>query len=314
MKLALRSAGDHNGNAFPISSSSSSSSSSCLGESSPESLRSLSSLSGGRTDSPLDYDMFEVTLMTTVMTKTQTDIVVTKWTPEEESEDASAEKVQTELSESNDNSVSVYLDANSQDTWNDNLTLALSLSANSDNHVSCGSGNGRRCGSSTPDSEATEIPADEDDDEEEALFVSVSSDVGVRRSSAALAVNTGELRTEPLTCPEAELLTGPEADPPAPEELSGTTPAPRPPPKGQHVEQKVTANKPNSAPKTKAAAPKMAASSAVKLSSVEVKRASKVDLKTVKAKVGSRANPPTLKTPSQVGRSENWQSFTSNLF
>ncbi|XP_028257950.1 microtubule-associated tumor suppressor 1 homolog isoform X2 [Parambassis ranga] len=293
MKLALRSAGDHNGNAFPISSSSSSSSSSCLGESSPESLRSLSSLSGGRTDSPLDYDMFEVTLMTTVMTKTQTDIVVTKWTPEEESEDASAEKVQTELSESNDNSVSVYLDANSQDTWNDNLTLALSLGDNhgNSNDVSCGSSNGRRHGSSTSDSEATEIPADEDDDEEEALFVSVSSDVGMRESSVALTVNTGELRTEPLTCPEA--------DPPAPEELRGSPPVPRPPPNGQHTEQKFTANKPNSALKTKAAAPKMAASSAVKLSSVEVKRASKVDLKTVTAKVGSRANPPTLKTPGQ---------------
>lgn len=206
MRLPLHSAGDHNGNAFPISSSSSSSSSSCLGESSPESLRSLSSLSGGRTDSPLDYDMFEVTLMTTVTTKTDqtTDVVISKWVPEEENKlddndgDVSVGKIQTatELTESNDNSVSVYLDANSceyrQDTWNDNdtLTLALSLTTNSGNHdnnddLSSGSSHGRRHGTSTPDSDATEIPPD-DDDEEEALFLSVSSDMGVRRSSVTL--------------------------------------------------------------------------------------------------------------------------------
>ncbi|XP_042340247.1 microtubule-associated tumor suppressor 1 homolog [Plectropomus leopardus] len=207
MRLPLHSTGDHNGNAFPISSSSSSSSSSCLGESSPESLRSLSSLSGGRTDSPLDYDMFEVTLMTTVTTKTEqpTDVVVSKWVPEEEGkpdgdDDVSVGKIQTvtEVSESNDNSVSVYVDANSceyrQDTWddNDNLTLALSLTINSgsrsnNDDPSSGSSNGRRHGSSTPDSDATEIPADDDDDnEEEALFLSVSSDVDVRRSSMTL--------------------------------------------------------------------------------------------------------------------------------
>ena len=206
MRLPLHSAGDHNGNAFPISSSSSSSSSSsCMGESSPESLRSLSSLSGGRTDSPLDYDMLEVTLTTTVMTKTDqmTDVVISKWAPEEENkpddnDDVSVGKIQKELTESNDNSVSVYLDANSgeyhQDTWNDNdnLTLALSLTTNNGNNdLSSGSGNGRRHGSVTPDSDATEIPADDDDDdEEEALFLSVSSDMGVRRSSTTLTSST----------------------------------------------------------------------------------------------------------------------------
>ncbi|KAG8014989.1 hypothetical protein GBF38_022218 [Nibea albiflora] len=208
MRLPLHRAGDHNGNAFPVSSSSSSSS--CLGESSPESLRSLSSLSGGRTDSPMDYDMLEVTLMTTVMTKKDemAEIVISKWVPEEESKpddnlDAEVGMVQTgtELTESNDNSVSVYLDANSdecqQDTWNDNdnLTLALSLttisgSRGDNGDLSSGSSNRRRHGSSTPDSDATEIPADDDDDEEEALFLSVSSDMGVRRSSTTLTSST----------------------------------------------------------------------------------------------------------------------------
>lgn len=200
MKLPLVSEGDHNGNAFPISSSSSSSSSSCLGESSPESLRSLSSLTGARTDSPLDYDMLEVTVVTTVMTKTNkmTDDV-SNWGPEEESnpddnDDVSVGKIQTatELTESNDNSVSVYVDANSeylQDPWNDNLTLALSLTTNkgscgNNDDFSSRSGNGKRHGSSTPDSDCTEIPADDDDyEEDETLFLSVSSDVGVCRSS-----------------------------------------------------------------------------------------------------------------------------------
>nr|XP_046256629.1 microtubule-associated tumor suppressor candidate 2 homolog isoform X3 [Scatophagus argus] len=203
MRLPLAGAGDHNGNAFPISSSSSSSSS-CLGESSPESLRSLSSLSGGRTDSPLDYDMFEVTLMTNM--DKMTAVAISKWEPVEEtkpddSDDISVGKMQTatELTESNDNSVSVYLDADSgdyhQDTWNDNLTLALSLTTNSGSHgknnndLSSASGNERRHGSSTPDSDATEIPAD-DDDEEEALFLSVSSDMDVQRGNMTLISST----------------------------------------------------------------------------------------------------------------------------
>ena len=76
MKLSLHSTDNHNGNAFQMSSSSSSSSSSCLGESSPESLGSVSILSVGRTDSPLDHDMFEVNLMT--KTDKMTDIVISK--------------------------------------------------------------------------------------------------------------------------------------------------------------------------------------------------------------------------------------------
>ncbi|XP_042284944.1 microtubule-associated tumor suppressor 1 homolog isoform X3 [Thunnus maccoyii] len=226
MTLPLHSAGDHNGNAFSISSSSSSSSSSsCLGELSPESLRSLSSLSGGRTDSPQDYDMLEVTLLTTVMTKTDemTDIVISKWSQEEENkqdgnDDVSVGKMQTvtELSESNDNSTSVYLDANSseyhQDTWNDNdnLTLALSLTTHGgsrgNNHdLSSGSSNGRRRGSLTPDSDATEIP--EDDDEEEALFLSVSSDVDVRRTGMILTSSSSQSSEGPLNPGDSAMTT-----------------------------------------------------------------------------------------------------------
>lgn len=264
MRLTLHNAGDHNGNAFPIFSSSSSSSSSYLGESSPESLQSLSSLSGGRTDSPLDYDMLEVTLMTTVVTEMTkvTDVVISKWETEEDSkrdnnDDVSVGKIQrtTELSESNDNSVSVYLDANSseyhQDTWNDNdLTQALSLTANCNSHDKdddLSSRRGRRHGSTTPDSDVTEVPADgddDDDDEEEALFLSLSSDLGVQRSSLSLTSSTSQFSDglmipgesavgtvaegvangegPEVTCP-LDLSVDSQTDPPASEDIIETT-------------------------------------------------------------------------------------------
>lgn len=206
MILPLDGEEDHNGNAFPVSSSSSSAfSSSCMGESSPESLRSLSSLSGGRTNSPLDYDMFEVTVVATVTTQPAG------------VDDISVGKIQTaaELTESNDNSVSVYLDANSeyqQDPWNDNenVTLALSLNMNSGGHsvhddLGSGSGNERRPGSSCPDSDATEIPGDDDDDdddEEEVLFLSVSSDMGVCKSSVTLISLAGQSSGESVLTTE----------------------------------------------------------------------------------------------------------------
>lgn len=210
MILPLDSEEDHNGNAFPISSSSSSaSSSSCMGESSTESLRSLSSLSGGRTNSPLDYDMFEVTVVATVTTQPDKTTGV---------DDISVGKIQTatELTESNDNSVSVYLDANSeyqQDPWNDNdnVTLALSLNMNSGGHsvhddLSSGSGNERRPGSSCPDSDATEIPGDDDndDDEEEVLFLSVSSDMGLCKSSMTLTSLGGQSSGESVVTTELQ--------------------------------------------------------------------------------------------------------------
>ncbi|XP_028998786.1 microtubule-associated tumor suppressor 1 homolog isoform X2 [Betta splendens] len=183
MKLTLHGAGDHNGNAFPMSSSSSSSSSSSLGESSPELLQ--RSLCGGQTDSPLDYDMVEVTLMTAVMA----DVMISKWTTEDsrrdgEDNEVSIDKMQStaEMSESSDNSVSVYLDANSDDAWNAN-----DLTTTDNNHnkgAELGSGRGMR-GSTAPYLETTEIPDDDDDDddEEEALFLSLSFDVGVQKNS-----------------------------------------------------------------------------------------------------------------------------------
>lgn len=339
MRLTLHSAGDPNGNAFPIFSSSSSSSS-CLGESSPESLRSLSSLSGGRTDSPLDYDMLEVTLLTTVLTDVNkaTDVVVPKW--------ACEGGKQTELSESNDNSVTVYLDASSgeyhQDTWddNDNLTQALSLKTSTDsqgNDNDLNSGGGRRHGSTTPDSDATEIPADDDyDDEEDALFLSLSSDVGIQRSSVSLTslpcppseglvISGGSAVGPEVTCPLA-LHVDNQTDPPASEHLIETTcilsshpslsaahdckvatlPLP------EEAERSPLGSKPIHHPrgpapraaKTKptvaSPATKAVAPTGVKPSSMETKKVSGVGLKNVKAKVASRATMSPSKTPSQV--------------
>nr|XP_046189045.1 nascent polypeptide-associated complex subunit alpha, muscle-specific form-like [Oncorhynchus gorbuscha] len=161
MRLPLLRTGDQNGNAFPVSSSSSSSS--------PDSLQSLSSL---------DVDMECVM---------STQIKMAAISP-------AGELPQTEFSESNDNSVSVYLDAD-EDSWNDNLTLAMSIAgirehSNGsqgdlhDNVSSVASNSGRRRDSS-PDSAATEIPGDEGDveDDEEGLFLSVSSDMVMRRIS-----------------------------------------------------------------------------------------------------------------------------------
>ncbi|XP_034543421.1 microtubule-associated tumor suppressor 1 homolog isoform X2 [Notolabrus celidotus] len=342
MRLPLHSAGDHNGNAFPISSSSSSSSSSsCLGESSPESLRSLSSLSGGRTDSPLDYDMFEVTLVTTVTTKTEEmgDVVISKWVPKEEEEEeeeggkvdndeVSGGRMQTaaEVTESNDNSVSVYLDAHGgeshHDTWNDNLTLALTLTMSDSSE--------RRHSSSTPDSDATEMPADDDDDdneddddEEEGVFLSVSSDVGMRRSSTTLSSLTAELQTEGSVAePGSEEPAGASplaAEPPSSEDLNETllvsppsdSPAPGvnevSPPPPEETERRNRKTQHTVSPQARAAKtrPTSTTSNATKTptalrgSSQEVKRVSKLDLRNVKAKVGSRLNTSPPKTPSK---------------
>ncbi|XP_069569980.1 microtubule-associated tumor suppressor 1 homolog isoform X1 [Brachyistius frenatus] len=341
MKLPLHTAGDHNGNAFLVSSSSSSSSS-C--ESSPESLRSLSSLSGGRTDSPLDYDMLEVTLMTTAMKTDAVTVVDSNWESKADEDDVSAGKLQTapELSESNDNSVSVYVDADGGeyrcDSWNDNLTLALSLTTSSGGHgntddLSSRSSNGGRHGSSSPDSDVTEIPADDDDDdEEESLFLSVSSDMGERRSSVkpgtAAVSGAAEERSE-VTCP-LDLPADSQAEPAASEDLSESTQLPfstpplNDPPQGAErvaspspdearrrpevsKPTESSSNPPASQPeKTKPSASqstaRTAVSNAVKPASLEAKRASKLDLQSVKAKVGSRSNTSPLKTPSQQNK------------
>ncbi|XP_041839244.1 microtubule-associated tumor suppressor 1 homolog isoform X2 [Melanotaenia boesemani] len=331
MKLPLHCSG----NAFPVSSSSSSSSSSCLGESSPESLRSLSSLNGGRTDSPLDYDVLEVTLMATVMTNTDTmtDVVLSKWLPEDEGQphddDDVDGRIQTaaELLDSNDTSASVYLDANSsdyrQDSWDDNLTLSLDTSSRYHGNSDDLSSGRRRHGSSTPDSDATEIPADDDDDDndgEEALFLSVSSDICVTLTQVSSAGSTGAtgLHTEG---PEALKGTqdessshGPEEtevsrtlDPPAPSEELGENPhtpfskhSPDNPAPGATTLTSPPEEADGHSEASKEAKTKPpGANSAVKPSNLEAKRVSKPDLKSVKTKVGSRSNMSPSKTPSQ---------------
>ncbi|XP_072240160.1 uncharacterized protein [Leuresthes tenuis] len=294
MKLPLHRAGDHSGNAFPLSSSSSSSSSSCPGESSPESLRSLSSLSGGRTGSPLDYDMLEVTLLTAVVTSADqmADVVLSKWVPEDATHPAE------ELSESNDTSVSVYLDATSGGAWKDSLTPASSAGGG------LSSSSGRRHGSCTPDSDATEIPAD-DDDEEEGAFVSVSSDVRSSRGTltrvaltrvALTRVAPGGSSAETELHPEAPVaLSGandggsqleserPPDAPPASDDPCGGSQASEPPPPPEEADECPEVIQTNTAAKTKATPPH----SAVKPSSLEAKRGPRPDLRSVKAKVGS---------------------------
>ncbi|KAK2815551.1 hypothetical protein Q5P01_026018 [Channa striata] len=315
VRLTIQKVGDQNGNAFPISSSSSSSSSSCLGESSPESLRSMSSLSGGRTDSPLDYDMFEVTLMTTVVTEmNKVTGVISKWASEEDgkqdaSDDKSLGKIQmlTELSESNDNSVSVYLDANSgvyrQDTWddNDNLTQALSLTHYSNNDEQS-SGRGRRHGSTTPDSDATEIPDDDDEEEEEeeeALFLSLSSDMGVQRSSVSQSSNGLVLLGGSAVPDDRPAVTCPldHTQPPAsPEKVERCPVGSKPTLPHSNHPARVAKTKLTTAPSTTT---KTVAPTGFKQSSLESKRVPSVDLKNVKAKVGSRPTSSPSRSLSQ---------------
>ncbi|XP_067114778.1 LOW QUALITY PROTEIN: microtubule-associated tumor suppressor 1 homolog [Osmerus mordax] len=181
MSLPLRRISrDTNGNAFTSSSFSSSSSPS---SSSPSSLRSCCSLSGA--DSPQDVDMTDVVTLTTEGNKMAAGVVVNV-SPDNKQKEADDDDVSagrdtpltTEASEPNDNSVSVYLDA-----WNDNLTLSGDDRFHDDDSDDLSSTG--RCGS---DSNATEIPADDDDDDggdddDEECFVSVSSDMVVRRTS-----------------------------------------------------------------------------------------------------------------------------------
>ncbi|XP_077427547.1 uncharacterized protein LOC144055453 [Vanacampus margaritifer] len=206
MRLSLYSAGDHNGNAF----STSSPSSSCLGESSPELLCSQSSVSSGYTDNPQDYNMSDVTLTTTLLTETKiVEDAISSWGQDDQSvldknDDGAFAKIQTanEISESNDYSISIYLDASAGETRKDNgnLALPLSLMPNTADHVHCDNRKRGRRGSSTPDSKATEILADDDvaddnnndddDDDDEALYFSISSDFGVQRTSEAYLNST----------------------------------------------------------------------------------------------------------------------------
>lgn len=311
MTLPLHSEEDHNGNAFPISSSSSSASSSCsssrMGESSPESLRSLSSLSGERTRSPLDYDMLEVTVVATVLTTQGKNS-----TPD----DVSVGRTQAaaETTESNDNSMSVYLDANSEyhhELWNDNdsRTLALDTSSSGDSGGHRDVDN-RWPDSSCPDSDVTEIPVDDDEDEdEEVLFLSVSSDVGLCKSSVTPAGSTGADGDWDGNCFSSVTITvdeGSEVDVPSKEDHRPEAPAfdnhvkviniysPPPgqtevPPQGGAISQQDKASP--SIP-----------SKAAKTSREEAAKNLQLDPKLVQRKGGSRPTPSPCKTPTVVSR------------
>lgn len=311
MRLSLHSEGDYNGNAFPISSSSSSSNS-CLGELSQESQQSLSLLSGGLTDSRLDYDMLEVTVVRSVTAKMdRITNDVSRWEPEEENipddnRDLVSGKTETatELAESNDSSVSVYLDTNSeyhQDTWNDNLTLSLSLtnsgSQGNINEISSGSVNGKRCGSKTQDSGATEVPADDDNEEGEALFLSVSSEMTLStsngQSSFCVAVMTPEdlkTRQTSSSCPYSPSTANNanEATSALPEIAERCS---KPP-----ANQTVRAGKTKS---TTGASPAHGSTSG-QPPGPEPQSVSRQDPKFVKAKAGSRSTHSPHKIPSQV--------------
>ncbi|XP_077061137.1 uncharacterized protein mtus1b [Siphateles boraxobius] len=158
MCLPLHSS-DHSNNAFTSESSLSSSKTLHLydrDETSPDSMRSLSSLSSARTDSPLDVDM--------------PDVEMGKATANSDDSGIQSPDCRPHYSDDNDNSVSVYLDAN-EDCWSDNdnrnVTLMVAQKVgqtDGDDAFLCSSGND---------------DDDDDDDtkeeEEEDSFLSLSS-------------------------------------------------------------------------------------------------------------------------------------------
>ncbi|XP_062378869.1 microtubule-associated tumor suppressor 1 isoform X2 [Sardina pilchardus] len=210
--------GDQNGNAFADSSSSSSSSSSpsSRGESSPESVRSSCSLSSGRSSSPLDVDMQEcpqklLTGTTGIngtsgtnghVESTSCHIEGTKETSVLAPDSMLQQPPQHDCSESNDNSVSVYLDARENDddtTWNNNENLALVFIQDDTSgdrgdihgdHYGNLNGSRRRYSEDSPaplcSSENDDIDDDDDDDDndQEDSFLSMSSGDMVMRSNS----------------------------------------------------------------------------------------------------------------------------------
>ncbi|XP_052426235.1 microtubule-associated tumor suppressor 1 homolog [Carassius gibelio] len=155
MCLPLHSSEQSN-NAFTSESPSSPSSTSLYerGETSPDSIRSLSSLSSARTDSPLDVDMPEMEMGKAKASSDDSGIQSPECRPD--------------YSEDNDNSVSVYMDA-TEDCWSDNdnqnVTLVVTQKvgqSDGDDTFLCSSENG----------------GDDDDDdteEEEDTFLSLPS-------------------------------------------------------------------------------------------------------------------------------------------
>ncbi|KAM8842654.1 uncharacterized protein ACB058_014231 isoform 2-T2 [Synchiropus picturatus] len=164
MKLLFHCAGGSNGNAFPVSSSSSS----CADLSSPESPRSQSCLAIGQIESPDDCEIVELTLTTAMRENNQmTGDMISEWVTQDESMTG---KIQfNEFSESLENSVSIYLEANQYctESWN-----SFDSSNRTDIHDFAST-----TSSSIPGTDATESPAAGDEDDEEALFLSISSDV-----------------------------------------------------------------------------------------------------------------------------------------
>lgn len=272
MRLPLHSTGGHGGNAFPISSSSSSSSStsSCFGQSSPESQRSLSSLSGHWTDSPLDCDTPDAK---------NHDVVLSKWPPKDEP----LTETVTAQPEYSSNSVSVYLDANSseyQDLWSDSESLSLNT------HSSIPGLNedpSSASASETPDTVTTEIPPTSynNDDEEDDLFLSVSSDMGLRRNSHRGEIQAAETVGLVEVCEEPP--------PPASEDLSETN-------QDSPESKDITSPPAEELKPPTRSKPTTAETVAVRPQSLEAKRVSRVDTKNEKAAVGSLQR----KTPSQV--------------
>lgn len=320
MRLPLHRAEDLNGNTFSLSSSSPSSSSSA----SPESHRSVSSLSGSQTHSPVDYDMLEITLTTTVVTKT-TDVVVFQCGDHEE---ASVEKLEAnkDLSESNDNSVSIYLDASSgeycQDTWTDKENLDLDLTGiccSQDEYEDVSSGSERKNLSSNQDSDVTEVPAEDDDDDEEAeeleeeegnedeaLFQSVSSEPSVQRNNTRCQSNRLEAGTPEDLKEDTHLLSHDLTHPPeedckkltSEEEGGEHTEVFKPGRSDIHQSDRAVRSKPSSASASASAQSRFSAAGSSP--SVRVRRLPGPDLRHVKAKVDSRPTLSPAKASTQV--------------
>lgn len=176
MCLPLHSS-DQRNNAFTSESSLSSSKTLLLydrGETSPDSMHSLSSLSSARTDSPLDVDM--------------PDVEMGKATASSDDSGIQSPDCRPDYCEDNDNSVSVYLDAN-EDCWSDNdnnnvtLVVAQKVGQTNDDDTSlCSSENG---GGGDDDNGSKE--------EEEDSFLSLASVDLMMRSQvvvSALEVST----------------------------------------------------------------------------------------------------------------------------
>ncbi|XP_067298014.1 microtubule-associated tumor suppressor 1 homolog isoform X2 [Pseudorasbora parva] len=161
MCLPLHSS-DQSNNAFTSESSLSSWKTSLQydrGETSPDSMRSLSSLSSARTDSPLDVDM--------------PDVEMGKATASSDDSGIQSPDCRPDYSEDNDNSVSVYLDAN-EDCWSDNdnhnVTLVVALKV--------GQTDGDAASLCSSESSSGEDDDDDDDtkeEEEDDSFISLAS-------------------------------------------------------------------------------------------------------------------------------------------